>query len=408
MQDDSQRSLLGASSLASEVRALPEAARHALGITSEAITIWDAIVSAFAFMINDEDDRPPKERINVLFNAIPGIDLKGGNVDQAALDKWTGEFQNTLARDIPKWSHEVGKFGTQRFLLRLFGARAYRKCLLALQHDVAIVTVAVRRATRALLPYVSALDDLYGVLPAEATRKLSGASSQPLALLQLALKMDEAFGEKSIEWKLPLAISGARDAELESLGGTDVAEFTAQLRDIVSGRARQSVESLDATLARKIRGARDALLYSSDPVAQASNSLIELLDRILRAAFDDQEVLDWSKANYPDLPDMRYAPDSNKPEKVRPTKKAQALCLVHGGADISEPSVLHELAALAIVATRNELQKVKHADRGGTPDEMAAIESHLAAIEAYLLFAIELAWAAVPADRVEKFHKRLG
>jgi hypothetical protein len=46
-----------------------------------------------------------------------------------------------------------------------------------------------------------------------------------------------------------------------------------------------------ATLSRKIQGARDALTYSADPVSQAASSLIEMIDRLLRTAFNEAEVL---------------------------------------------------------------------------------------------------------------------
>jgi hypothetical protein len=123
------------------------------------------------------------------------------------------------------------------------------------------------------------------------------------------------------------------------------------------------------------------------------------------AGFTESEVLEWSRANYQHLPEMTFV-DHDRGGVVRPTKRAQTLCFVHSGLPVSEPSPLHELAAVALVTARSQLQQLKHADRG-TEAERIEVRRYLAAVEGFLDLAVGLVWAGAPTEQVDELRMRL-
>ena len=138
------------------------------------------------------------------------------------------------------------------------------------------------------------------------------------------------------------------------------------LRMVVSDRARVLADELGSMVSRKIRGAMDAITSSADPVSQAANSLIELIDRLLRTAFTEDEVLTWIAEHRPEDKSLTYI----NSKTVKPTKRAQALCFVHGGRPPHKPPPsrqtldIMDMLADVLVSTRAMLQKLKHADTG--------------------------------------------
>jgi hypothetical protein len=383
------------SALAHELLRLRPAQRELLGIQQAAILLWNAIVSCAAALTDDADARPWQERLDALFTGAPE-ELSEVNLAQVV------DYLNAgVADDIARWSEELKRIGLRRFLERMLGAGAYYRLRVALQKDSLIVTIALRRAARALMPVSVAFDDLMSVLPPTQLSKVPSLTGAPNALLSLFLQLDAAL-ERAMEFGAPTStvVEGSSDG---GLNVEDLGVLAAQLREIVSGRSRESVTKLSAALGRKIKGARDALDYSADAIAQCANSLIELIDRLLRAAFTDEDVLDWLRANYRHLPDMTYVDDDGK---TRPTKRAQALCFAHSGLPVSEPSPLHELAAVALVTTRSALQRLKHADRG-TEDEQIEVRRYMAAVEGFLDLAVSLVWAIAPAEQVDGLRMRL-
>ncbi|MEK8109203.1 hypothetical protein NKG94_39865 [Micromonospora sp. M12] len=249
------------------------------------------------------------------------------------------------------------------------------------------------------------MDDLFSALPPGQAKDLPNLTGAPSALLRLVIHLDQAL-EKLVEFSSGAALLNSRDSESAPLELTDLAMLADKFREVVSGRSRAAVKELSAALGRKIQGARDALEFSADPVAQAANSLIELIDRLLRAAFTDDEVMKWVEANYPSAKGLTYIDQKGESPKHRPTKKAQVLCFVHAGLPVGEPSPLHEMAATAIAIVRRQLQKLKHADLG-TEEEALEVAKHLNAVEGFLHLAVGVTWALVPDERVDALRARL-
>lgn len=182
----------------------------------------------------------------------------------------------------------------------------------------------------------------------------------------------------------------------------EVATALPRLRKVIADRSRELAEQLGSIVTRKMKGARDAVALSADPVSQAANSLIELIDRLLRAAFTDQEVLDWISKNYPDEKQLRYVKD----EKVRPTKLAQARCFVFAGEPKGDQPAFGELIAGVLVNARSELQRLKHADTG-EPEELDELGQLIGAIEGFFALGVRLAWGQIPDDTLPQLYGRL-
>jgi len=387
----------GLSALAREVRQLKQSQLKALGITDDVISIWDFSISS-AVLLTDES-RPWEERFTAVIDRFR-IDLDSVNPEH--LEVAVRNFNKFAGTDLPKWATDIKRQGFRVFVRRLIGPAAFGRCEQALREDGAIIANALRWATRKLMPYAVALDDLYAVLPPERANEVPLLAGAPGAILELIVRLDQAFEDKVRDWELPVALMAAREAEDDALDVSDIVKLGDDLRQIVNGRSRDVVAGLSGALHRKLQGARDAIEHSADPVAQAANSLIELLDRILRAAFTDDEVIDWVQRNYPDAKDMTYT----SADALKPTKRAQALCFAHAGQEVPEPSLVHELAATAIVGVRRSLQQLKHSDKG-TEEEQEAILRYLAAVEAYMTLVVGIVWAGLPEEEVQRFRERL-
>ncbi|TDC37088.1 hypothetical protein [Micromonospora sp. KC213] len=392
--------LVGVSAVAREVSRLPIQQRQILKASDEAVLIWDLIVSCSAALTDDTDPRPWGDRLDEILSRF-----FAGEIGEEQIEAAAKHFETFTKDQVPEWTKAAKRDGARLYLERLLGAAAYNRLKVALRQDCAILVVALRRAARNLMPYAVAMDDLFSALPAVQARSLPALTGAPNALLTLAIHLDQAL-EKLVEFSSGAVLLNSRESESTPLELADLAMLADKFREVVSGRSRAAVKELSAALGRKIQGARDALEHSADPVAQAANSLIELIDRLLRAAFTDDEVMEWLQANYPSAKGLTYIDQKGHSPKIRPTKKAQVLCFVHAGLPVAEPSPLHEMAATAIVTVRAQLQKLKHADLG-TEEEAVEVARHLNAVEGFLQLAVGVTWALAPDERVNELRTRL-
>jgi hypothetical protein len=387
--------------LARELLHLRPQQREVLGLQRAAILLWNAVVACAAALTDDSDSRHWSARLDAIFTSDAPEEFGEVNLEEVT------EYLNAgAAADVARWAEELKRDGLRRFLERLLGSAAYYRLRVALQQDCLIVTTALRRAARALMPYTVAFDDLMSMLPSTHLDKFPRLAGNSNFLLALMLQIDKAL-DRFFEFGAPTATIVEGSPTGEPLSLNDLSVLADQLREVVSGHSRESVTRLNTALGRKIKGARDALDYSADAVAQCANSLIELVDRLLRAAFTEDEVMEWSRTNYQNLKNMTYVERRDGgTERLRPTKMAQALCFVHSGQPVAEPSPLHELAAAALVTTRSGLQQLKHADRG-TDEELVEVRRYLAAVEGFLDLAVGLVWAIAPTDQVDRLRERL-
>jgi hypothetical protein len=173
----------------------------------------------------------------------------------------------------------------------------------------------------------------------------------------------------------------------------------------VSDESLQYAEELSETIVRKLRGARHAVENSPDPVSQAANSLIELIDRMLRGAFSDEEVLAWVAEHVPERKGMTHAPPNAT--GPRPTRRARALCFSYAGGAVLENSMLHEAAAVVLVQMHQLLEGLKHADRG-TDEERAELLNFIASVESYVLLVCRVGWTMCNEADLARVRARLG
>ncbi|WSB84175.1 hypothetical protein OHA60_10575 [Streptomyces cellulosae] len=374
------------SSFAVYIQSLEPSLLMALRIDDSVVLVTEVLVSACKALTNSGDSRPWQERIEACF----------ANVDEERFREILTAFEEQFRNDNPK--HWVDKFKNESyksFVERLLGAARYRLLVNALKEDAAVVALAVRRGIRALAPFAVAWNDALSLMSKSQLKAVSRGEVLAVNAVQLVISLDEFLGNKVLA-SLPMEATAATSPDLAPWApdGPDI--LAAQCRTLVTEAAARRVERANSPLVRKIRGARDALKYSEDGISQAANSLIELLDRIMRESFPPKDVLLWVDKNLPDEPGLTYLDEGQR----KPTKRAEALCLIYGGEPVEAreankyddgqgPSFLHDVLALVLVSARNKLQKLKHAD-GGTPEEREQLMAVLSALEGALMLGLTI------------------
>jgi hypothetical protein len=148
------------------------------------------------------------------------------------------------------------------------------------------------------------------------------------------------------------------------------------------------LDSIHPVLTRKYRGAR-AVLESDNPdrVSQAANSLIELIDRLLRLIATEEDVLAW----------CREAEEKDLVRKVsegvyRPTKRGQLRYFVHffigdwSNEAMAQSGAQDIRLALALTGhrVRAAAEKQKHADGDDISAGTATVRRLLRGVESVL------------------------
>lgn len=379
------------SSLTGEMRQLTPGQLLVLGVTARQLGIADLLFAAVQLLLDDEDERPLWKRLEDL------EDLAQETL--AELENLT--TVDPEAFEPPRWLRRAAAPEFHRFARRFLGPARLDRIIAAAKEDGAIMAVAVRRALRYVMPLATAADHCVGVLSAEQRAKIDGLSAiTESSLLEAAVKLDSLIGHLD-DVGIPIAAEAARPSELVDLPGA-IGELASQLQHSITEDTQELLEEMSAVLGRKVSGARDALEHSSDPVSQAANSLIELIDRLLRSAFDSTTVMAWVQTHFPNRADLIHFVDG----RSRPTKRAEALCFAHAGEPPSDEPLLQETIAATIVAARSELQRLKHAD-SCTDEERAELTRMLHAIEGATVLVLRIAWLGVEKDRLLDLRARL-
>ncbi|MPY36732.1 hypothetical protein FNH09_37595 [Streptomyces adustus] len=349
--------------------------------------ITETVVVIAKVLTDPNDQRPWQEKIEDCFP-------DGGEALSQTLLSLGDDFE---AEKTKAWLEQFNGQTYQKFAEKLLGAAQYRLLIEAFKEDAAALVLALRRAARALMPFAIAWRDATTLVSQNQIKPASRAQLLTFNTVDLMVSLDKFMGEKLFA-SLPMSLTGATEADLASWSKDQVDDLVADFRALVTEASTRRVERANSALVRKIRGARDALRYSEDGVSQAANSLIELLDRIMREAFPPSVVLAWADENLPDEPEMTHI---NKQGVRQPTKRAEALCFVYGGGSVDAlrienqyddgvgPSVFHDILARVLVSARNKLQKLKHTD-GGTPEEREQLSSLLAALEGGLMLGLSI------------------
>lgn len=172
----------------------------------------------------------------------------------------------------------------------------------------------------------------------------------------------------------------------EELVGPSVEAVTAEvLQPWESGRleiARELRAALgrhDVTLPDLLDGAWDDITRRGPAAAvKAANCVIEVMDRVLRAAAPDAAVVAWHASSGRPLSDW----EGVDPTKGHPPHNMRVRYLMAGRGEISQV-VQHELEALLALRakTRQRLQAVKHASKGN----VATVRALIMATENFLM-----------------------
>ncbi|MFF0674280.1 hypothetical protein ACFYVE_39460 [Streptomyces tendae] len=373
------------SSIATFTRTLEPSLLAALRIDEPVVLVVETLVSICKALTNSADTRPWPERVEDCFTNAGDEDLR------KIIIAFTEEFQGDKPNN---WIENFKSQNYKSFVERLLGAAQYRLLINAAKEDGAVVALAFRRGVRALMPFAVAWNDALSLMTKDQLKAANRAEVLAFNAIQTVFSIDDFLGEKVLS-SLPMEVTAATSTDLTAWAPDGPDDLVPKFRALVTEASAKRVERANSPLVRKIRGARDALRYSEDGVSQAANSLIELLDRIMREAFPQAEVLLWVDNNLPDDPSLTYL----KTDGHRaPTKRAEALCFVYGGGPVvageataldtgEGPSFLHDVVALVLVSARNKLQKLKHAD-SGAQEEREQLMMVLAALEGALMLGL--------------------
>lgn len=388
---------------ATEYRALPARARASLKIPEDGVLLWDFLVTIATALTDETDDRPWEERLEAAFAGRDDLD------NQEALDRLAVQLTELFGQADPTgWVHRLARSDFLTFVKKGLGAARFDRLRSALHDDVAVVAAALRMATSTLMPYVIALQDMANLVTDRGGMS-DMARQGPVgdSFLGMLLRVDGllegvvqgALRDAGVDFDLRRLMPDEVDLDTD-----EVRKLVDDMRRAVSDRSLRIVADLGNVFTRKIQGAKDALTASSDGISQAANSMIELIDRLLRSAFSDAEVLAWLDENYPQRHDLRYLPSNGK---ERPTKRGQALCFAAAGLPIQDDQrAFVEWQADVVYITRDELQKLKHADEG-TPEELDEVATLLSALEGFFVCGIGFLWKALPAETVEEVYLRI-
>ncbi|MEV7489058.1 hypothetical protein AB0N86_34220 [Streptomyces sp. NPDC093023] len=375
------------SRIADFLRQLDPDVRMALHFDDAAVIGADLLISMCRALLDTGSDQPWQDRLESTLEEFDLSDVETG------LDSILEKFQNT---DMAiSWLTSFKGVNYNAFALRLLGARDFKRLVDVVKEDGAIVALAVRRALRGAMPFAVAWSDAISNMTENQRKAVSKADILGLDLVQIVIMVDEAFGTKFIS-TLPMELTTATTDDLVGWRPDDMTEIVSTIRHRVAESSAKRLERENSQLVRKIRGAKDALAHSEDGISQAANSLIELIDRILRNAFTKEQVMAWVVANLPNEPGLTY-PDERGVDQ--PNKRAEILCFVYRGGPTAReaheydngqgPSLIHDVLARVIVATRTSLQGFKHGD-AGTQEEKEQLLSLLAGLEGALLLGLSI------------------
>lgn len=369
------------SRFAVRARTLDPGLLSALKIEPVIIQVADVAVTICSVLMDADDDRPWSDRLDNVFQDLDE-DL------EAVLGALKTFSKDETYRSLEAWVRKLRQVSYQAYARRLLGAAEYDLLERALREDAAVVVLAVRRGVRALMPFVVAFEDGLSVMTEQQLSQVRAADLVHLNLGQLINRLDASIGDRVMP-SLPMDTVVTREGDFASLS-----ELSDEVRAKVSSSALSHLTRVNEPLVRKLTGARDALEYSADGVSQAANSLIELIDRILRDSAPSREMLEWIGRELPDVPDLIYL---TKDGAERPTTRGSALFFLYGAGSVARqptehddgtgPSLIHDVVASVVVAARNKLQKLKHEDRAD-PTEREQLGRLLAAVEGAMLLGL--------------------
>lgn len=382
----------GRSRVAAVLFEMPINIRRTAGIDDFVIVAIDVLVTG-SHLVVDDSDTPMLDRFSRSADEFPNWEKDH--------DWMLPGLQRFSDGDVTTLVNRLTNPANRKALLRSIGSASFRQLHDAFTADTRVLFSALRIGIKYIRPWAIALDDALDVLTTaqrEAANVPNMAPSFFGAFMQLLAGLDYSLSAEIGLKRVP-AEQRPEVSETELMAATD------QIREIIRGQAETGLSELNSALQRKLRGARDALEHSVDGVSQAANSLVELVDRFARMAFSEVEVIAWLEANGTPSDGYLYTDAGGS---VRPTKRAQILCLVWAGTSITETPEqmhIHSLTANTLLNIRTHLQKLKHADES-TPEESQLLSQLLQTLEGAVLLMVRACWLSIGQDRIAELKRK--
>lgn len=376
------------SSFRAEYYSLPPSKRKLMPIKQEYVDLFGVVIGIAKLIATSNNDGELKGRIDDLFVYL----------GDEALDNASEALAMLAAEDTAiKLAKRLSADDSGRNILRrAFGVSIGGALVEALRGDIAFLAVFVDNVTCGIMPVIVAWQNTLEVLSPEVRRQFAMKAPLPVDLLQSTIRFKNAFSTEVIS-NLPNDMVDAATEQIHILDTDRYLPDSESINRYLNEDAEERVSVINDKLLKKLKGAATALKLSEDGVSQAANSLIELIDRMLRDFASKQEVSAWLHENgFPDNRDDLYDSKTKKP-----TKLAECLCFLYGGGLLpskfndSEGSELLETfyfyLAKSLAAARKNLQQIKHADRG-SQEERESIKQSTDAILGVIEIAHRFCW----------------
>ncbi len=352
------------SALAREILRLPDRLRRRIGIPVVMPLLWEQLVCVCE-AYTAVDSPAFEERLDELAQEHGHADWDSKLAQEPFSDK-----------DLERWRKRFESPRGQRFLERALGSALFHRFRMAFQEDARVLAPAVLKVIPKVWSVAYAVDVCFraaGVL----TEDFESMFTAFLAGLEESARSVLSSGEL---WPGPMNVDPLfRKA---SVVAADLARRSPQ--EVVD-----ALDEWNVGLQRKLEGARVALDVSPDGPSQAAHSIVEVIDRLLRTPFTNEEVLAWVDLNREivGLP-LEELVRTNEHRSPKPTKLAQSLCFMSAG-QRADPSAIafHITISRALIRSRKRLQSLKHADTGTERDLM---EDVLRTVEAALIVLFRL------------------
>jgi hypothetical protein len=388
------------SALVTELKSMPARVRGVIGIPDVALDMLDGVAATLYEVLDDTTAQSWEDRLQRLVGRFEKIFPDG--LPEEKLNKLGSLSEEQMTAEFTRQFAKFQNGSRQRFLNQLLGSKRFHRLKIAFEQDWALCLLGSRRLLRGVMPIAQALEDAVIPLSKSEREDLAALNETETVFLNVTLQLDRLIGAFFDKREMNLEGMGfpVRDAEATTLD-LDLEELATAMRVILDVEAQRRAGELSDVLLRKLRGFEQALANSEDGVSQAASSLVEFIDRLLRTAFTNEEVLAWVMEHRPDDKLMTF----ERADVILPTKRASAMCFAYAGQAPAENSTLEAMVALSLVKVRASAEKLKHADRG-TPEEEAELRRMMRAMRGSITFIIRFSWLLGDDSRYQSLQRR--
>ena len=381
-----------------EIRGLPENLQNRLPIDAYLPDLFDIVMGMVKTIVNPNDNTEIIDALSDFFSKCDEQTLSEATKALYALAK-NGSSMKLLKRLANQKEGHI-------FLQRTMGKKAL-SLETALKRDLAFLITLFSQTIHGIMPIIAAWEDTLEILSEEQRMKIAEVMPLSINLLQVAIEFENDFSSEMLR-HLPAEMIVAAQSQMHVLGTDKFLPEVNQIKDYLKLDGENRIAQINEPLVRKFKGAATALNTSEDGVSQASSSLIELVDRMLRDFATKAEVVIWLRNNSYLTEETIYKDQNGS---TCPTKLGESLCFLYGkgqtptaisgedGTAVIE--TIYYYLAKSFVAARNTLQKIKHADND-TQEERELVTKCANAILGVVEFAHRFGWIYQGADTSDK------